>query len=202
MARTGTCTYPGCERAAHDGSLLCQSHKKRRKQGNIDAPIYNRRADRNGGCEFQGCGRNIAASGLCSTHWRQRHKGLALAPIRKKAPDGTGWFDQDGYHKLGKRAAHRLVMEAHLGRRLLPTETVHHVNGLRTDNRLENLELWVRRHPAGQRLSDRIADAVDLLQAYAPHLLRGAADCVRKAKAAGIRVLEVSPAPAPSSSGR
>lgn len=51
---------------------------------------------------------------------------------------------------------HRYVMQQTLGRELLPSESVHHKNGDRLDNRPDNLELWYKGQPAGQRVTDLI----------------------------------------------
>ena len=66
---------------------------------------------------------------------------------------------------------HRFVMEQHLGRALLPSETVHHKNGVKTDNSVENLELWVTQHVPGPRLSDQLSWAKSLLKQYEPGAL-------------------------------
>ena len=94
---------------------------------------------------------------------------------RLKAQHGEGSIDEHGYRRVWANGQvvkeHRLVMEQALGRPLSDDENVHHINGDRADNRLENLEIWNTSQPAGQRVPDKIKHALDILNRYAPHHL-------------------------------
>lgn len=84
-------------------------------------------------------------------------------------------IDKNGYkilHLLGRGDVpeHRYVMEKIVGRILFKDETVHHRNGLRSDNRPSNLELWSSRHGKGQRVSEKVQWCIEFLKDYADEL--------------------------------
>lgn len=109
------------------------------------------------------------ARDLCRLHYRRWQRDGATGPARRlkgpRRPLGMRFTDAGGYVRVvipGRpEFEHRLVMQRTLGRPLRPFETVHHVNGLRDDNRPENLELWVKPQPAGRRAEDLAAWVVE-----------------------------------------
>lgn len=129
-------------------------------------------------CTGPECDRPVQAKGLCQGHYKQQNQGRPLRPLKIQQRGADGFSKSNGYRyryirgsKNKYKLEHRVVMEEHLGRALLSTEQVHHVNGDRSDNRLENLELWSTSHPKGQRVEDKVAWAIEMLRLYEPERL-------------------------------
>jgi HNH endonuclease len=104
------------------------------------------------------------AKGLCSLHYNRQRLSGTPGPAGLVRKHGFEYLDDHGYvvtkdgrRKNGRGLKHRLVMEQILNRPLEPFENVHHKNGVRHDNRPENLELWTKPQPSGQRPEDLVA---------------------------------------------
>ena len=129
----------------------------------------------NAGFKIDNKNRNIRAGKHClacntSISWKSKNsrcrKCINFAHTSKK------WLNSYGYvliyHNKKRLLEHRVIMENHMGRKLFSHESVHHKNGNKTDNRLENLELWSTFQPSGQRIEDKIKYAKEILAMYDP----------------------------------
>lgn len=130
-------------------------------------------------CAVASCERDAAPGlrGWCKAHYSRARRYGDPEYVKPYEP-GPWRKSKQGYmircdrehpntSATGRIAQHTVVMAEHLGRPLRKGETVHHKNGIRHDNRIENLELWTKAHQPGQRVTDLIAWAHALLEEYA-----------------------------------
>lgn len=94
------------------------------------------------------------------------YKGRKWRPINP-----NGHIHSTGYRRLHfrggeKRYQHRVIMEKILNRPLQKHENVHHKDGDRLNNSPENLELWTKMQPPGQRVIDKVRFALEILRLY------------------------------------
>ncbi len=171
------CVTDGCSRAGRTRGMCSNHYNRLRYAGRtcaVDActakatfprrhcaaHIQAQNLARGNVCSVEDCPRAARAKGLCATHHRRLVEHGELTTARPQRPRGTGSLHPSGYVYVradGRSVLqHRLVMEQVLGRPLRPGESVHHRDGNRQHNSPDNLELWVRGQPAGQRVTDLI----------------------------------------------
>jgi hypothetical protein len=116
--------------------------------------------------------------------WYRKTYNIPLDSPNKKKKNGEGYLRPEGYKVItvkghpnaydghGKIHEHTYIMSQYLNRPLNLGESVHHKNGMRDDNRIENLELWSKAQPPGQRIEDKIKWAIEFLGQYGYKLIK------------------------------
>jgi hypothetical protein len=175
-AQSASCIFKMCTKKALSRGYCSTHYAKLRTSGEL--PLLS-----SGRCTVENCTQPYYGNDFCKPHYSKWYKHGDPLYIRKKAEPRhektlQGYIRIYNMHehpnsdKKGSIFEHTMIMSEHLGRSLLPHENVHHKNGQRNDNSIENLELWSRSQPSGQRVEDKTAWAVEWLKQYSPELLK------------------------------
>lgn len=162
------CKHGGCKKDSTRRVGYCEYHYR-----------HSKNAEKVGFCKADDCDLQVRYVGYCNAHYlRWKKYGDANFYVRKASKVGDTRKNNFGYvlqyqpdypftqEGKGWVLQHRYVMSEHLGRPLEEHENVHHKNGVRDDNRIENLELWVVRQPYGQRVEDLLEYADWIISTY------------------------------------
>jgi len=157
------CSVDGCNKPSL-ARTFCKMHYRRFMETGDTGPAGSTRImDHPDTCTLPGCDRPYVTMGYCYRHYERMHKKGDPGPVGSLL--GGGYLSQEGYRIISvdgvKIKEHRHVVEQELGRQLEPFENVHHKNGDKADNRLENLELWCVHQPKGQRVADLVSFVAD-----------------------------------------
>lgn len=178
---TKTCAACKQAKPLEDFTRLRRSKDGRREYCRLCSRARSRTWQRARARPCEDCGTPTSREGIercvaCSNKAKAGDKHHKYKSGRHTTPSGyvylSGYQDHPNANAVGQISEHTLVMSRKLGRPLIKGENVHHLNGVRNDNRPENLELWSRVQPPGQRVEDKVAWAIEILQTYRPELLK------------------------------
>jgi hypothetical protein len=165
------CSINGCDNKQKTKNYCAKHYIRLLKYG--DPNVCKRVHRCTGICYVKDCPEKCITKGLCNKHYSKLRK-YGDPNVSKKGKKGQGSVTYFGYKEIninGSRILeHRAIYEKHLGRKLLKYENIHHINGNKLDNRLENLELWITKQPRGQRIEDKIKYAKEILSQYTTDL--------------------------------
>lgn len=164
-----TCKVIGCNKQSTSKNFCGMHYHRFKRYGDpLKGSDFRDRNPPNK-CTIEGCNRKHNGRGFCIMHYKRFRKyGDANKTLIK--PKGSIQINDAGYIIIRKNNTttreHRLVMEKHLGRKLLPFpyEVIHHIDCDRTNNNISNLKIMTNSKHTSMHRKENIANNSDTFQ--------------------------------------